>query len=155
MTCINFKKIQTLFYKLKKSKLLKQLKKSIENPDDYLQHYNTFLSIFKKYKGKKYDGDKLEEMFNNFIMSKGLKKIEEVVEELKLRDEVKNDNYVVLEIRNRIENTEEQMRTLQELVIKTVEDNKKLKNLVTEKLKFLNNLNEKKQVRNRTTISTN
>ena len=139
-------------YRLRKSKLLKKLGK-MDNPDSYLEVYESFLSIFKDYKQDKYDEDKINEMFDNFLLSKGLKKIESIILELESRKQVKDDNYIVMEIRQRMEGLEEQFRNLQELTIKLSESNKEMKKLVNEKLKILNNLTGKKQSRNRTTIS--
>ncbi len=146
------RRFKTIIYRLRKSKLLKKLGK-MDNPDSYLEVYESFLSIFKDYKQDKYDEDKINEMFDNFLLSKGLKKIESIILELESRKQVKDDNYIVMEIRQRMEGLEEQFRNLQELTIKLSESNKEMKKLVNEKLKILNNLTGKKQSRNRTTIS--
>ena len=148
------RKLKTFTYRLKKSKLLKKLGKLSDNPDSYLEVYESFLSIFKDYKQDKYDEDKINEMFDNFLLSKGLKKIESIILELESKKQVQDDNLIVMEIRNRMDNLEESQRNLQELVIKLTENNKETKKLVMEKLKILNNVTKKKQSRNRTTIST-
>ena len=146
------RKCKTLMYRIHKSKLLKKLSK-MDNPDSYLEVYEEFLLLFKGYKEPKYDIDKINDMFNNFLASKGLRKIEEIILELNSKKQVAKDNYIVIEIRQRMENLEESQRTLQELVIKLTENNKETKILVMDKLKILNNITKKKQSRNRTTIS--
>ncbi len=146
------RKFKTFMYRIRKSKLLKKLGK-MDNPDSYLELYEEFLLIFKSYKQDKYDIEKINDMFNNYLASKGLRKIEEIILELNSKKQVKDDNYIVLELRQRMNNLEESQRTLQELVIKLTEDNKSIKILVMDKLKILNNITKKKQSRNRTTIS--
>ncbi len=146
------RKLRTITYRLRKSKLLKQLGKTLDNPDNYLELYESFLSIFKDYKQDKYDEDKINEMFDNFLASKGLKKIEDIITELEERKVVTNDNYIVLEIRNRMDGLEEQFRNIQELVLKLSENNKLTKTLVMDKLKILNNVTNKKQSKKRFTI---
>ncbi len=89
----------------------------MNNPDSYLEFYESFLLIFKDYKQDKYDEDRLNDMFDNFLLSKGLKKIESVILELESRKQVQDDNYIVMELRNRMESIEESQRNLQELVI--------------------------------------
>ena len=146
------RKLKTIAYRFRKSKLLKQLGKTIENPDSYLELYESFLSIFKDYKQEKYDEDKINEMFDNFLLSKGLKKIESVILEIESKKKVQGDNFIVMEIRGRMESIEDQFRNLQELTIKLTESNKETKKLVMEKLKILNNVTNKKQSKKRFTV---
>ena len=146
------RKLKTIAYRFRKSKLLKQLGKTIDNPDNYLELYESFLSIFKDYKQDKYDEEKINTMFDNFLLSKGLKKIESVILELESRKQVQGDNFIVMEIRGRMDSLEEQFRNLQELVIKLSEENKQTKTLVMDKLKILNNVTKKKQSRKRFTV---
>ena len=146
------RRFKTIAYRFRKSKLLKQLWKTVENPENYLELYESFLLVFKDYKQDKYDEEKINEMFDNFLLSKGLKKIESVILDIESRKHVQGDNYVVMEIRGRMESIEEQFRNLQELTIKLTESNKETKILVMEKLKVLNNVTNKKQSKKRFTV---
>ena len=57
-------KCNSLSYILKRSKLLKKLAKSIDNPDNYISIYQQLVDLFSSYKSKRYDDKYLQYLDN-------------------------------------------------------------------------------------------
>lgn len=134
--------LKTIWYKLKKSKFVKELMK-VDNPEDYINKYNLFKEHYSKYKEGKYEPNKIEEMLGNYLKSKGLKRIEEVLKELDIKQKIIEDSNIINKLTERITKLELNINELQDLVLATLQDNKNLK----EKFKTLNLLNFKKTMK--------
>lgn len=140
-------------YKLKKSNLLKKLIKEIDNPDTYIVIYQEFLDYFKSKNKDDKTEEEITDMFNSYLKGKGLKVIEEVLDEIQSRKKVTDDNFVVLELQQNYQEISKSMMDLQELVLKSVEEIKGIKNQVTMRMKMLNNLTNKRQPKVRSSIT--
>ncbi len=126
-------KCSTIMYKISRSKLMKQLIKEASNPDNYVKVYQQLIDLFTSYKHKRYNEETIKKILDLYIEKKGLEKVEDKLEELELRREVRDDNYVVLELKQNIDNLNRKMIDLQELVIKSVDENKNLRNAISNK----------------------
>lgn len=133
----------TIFYKISRSKLIKKLGKSLENPDTYLSIYEELKGLFTGYKSKKYNDETIKKILDLYLEKKGLSNIDKILEEIEIRKEVKEDNYILLELKQDIEVLNRKMIDLQELVIKSVDDNKNLQK------KLMNNVNNHRRIRNK------
>lgn len=141
-------------YKLKKSKLLKKLIKEMDNPETYIVIYQEFLDYFSSnYKDDKTE-EEITEMFNSYLKSKGLKLIEDVLNEIQSKIKVEDDNYIVLELQKNYEDIKNRMIELQELVLKSVQEIKGIKSQVSLRMKSLNQLSNKRQPKLRSNITT-
>ena len=136
-------KCSTIMYKISRSKLLKQLAKEIDNPDNYVAIYQQLVDLFSGYKSKKYNEETITKMLDLYLEKKGLNKISDVLEELEQKKEIREDNYVVLELKQDVDELNRKMLDLQELVIKSVEDNKNLRN------KISNSTNSHRRIRHK------
>ena len=134
-----FKLIKSLFYKIYKSRFIKELLK-VDTPEDYIEKYNAFKDYYSKYKEGKYDKEVIEEMLGAYLKSKGLKKIEEVMRELDIKNKILEDSNIINKLIERIDKLETNTNDLQELVLAVLQENKHLK----EKFNTLNMLNWKK-----------
>ena len=126
-------KCSTIMYKISRSKLMKQLIKEAGNPDNYVNVYQQLIDLFTSYKHKRYNEETIKKILDLYIEKKGLEKVEDKLEELELRREVRDDNYVILELKQNIDNLNRKMIDLQELVIKSVDENKNLRNTISNK----------------------
>ena len=142
--------LKSLFYKIKKSRFIKELTK-LDNPEDYVNKYNLFKQYFLDYKKGRYDPDKIEEMLGNFLKSKGLKRIEDVLKEIDIKEQIIKDSNIINKLTERITKLESNVNELQDLVLATLQDNRNLK----EKYKTLNLLNYKKTMKSRGKFTTN
>jgi len=113
---------KSFFYKFKKSKFIKKLSKSIDADKTYLQIYEDFLSIFKDYKQDRYDQQELNNLFDNYITSKGLKSISEVMSEILQQDQINIDNYVLKELKDKYDDLNDRLEEVQELIVKNTEN---------------------------------
>ena len=142
--------LKSLFYKIKKSRFIKELFKSLDSPEEYLNNYALFKEYYLDYKKGRYDTEKIEEMLNNYLKSKGLKKIEEVMRELDIKNKILEDSNIINKLIDRIDKLETNTNDLQELVLAVLQENKHLK----EKFNTLNMLNWKKTTKSRGKFTT-
>ena len=126
-------KCSTIMYKISRSKLMKQLIKEVGNPDNYVSIYQQLVDLFSSYKGNRYNEETIKKILDLYLEKRNLKNINKVVEELELKREVREDNFVILEIKQNYEELNRKMIDLQELVLKSVEDNKVLRNTISNK----------------------
>ena len=140
-------KCNSISYILKRSKLLKQLAKSIDNPDNYISIYKQLVDLFSIYKSNRYDEEVILRMLDLYLEKKGLNKISQILNELDKKREIKEDNYVVLELKQNYEEVNRKMTDLQELVLKSVEDIKIIQQKVNNKVRILNTFSNKKEQR--------
>ena len=129
-------KCSTIMYKISRSKLLKKLAKELDNPDNYVAIYQQLVDLFSGYKSKKYNEDTIKKMLDLYLEKKGLNKINDVLEEIEMKQNISRDNYVVLELRQDMSELNRKMTELQELMIKKLEENKSVHNKL---LKVKNN----------------
>ncbi len=137
MTCFG-----SLGHKIYKNKMIKQLRKSLEEPETYIELYNKFLEHFKEYDDKTAECD-VEEIFNHYLKSKGLKIIGDITREIMMKTIVEEDNIIVLEIQQNVNELNEQMINLQEMMIKNLDNTKDLRKRVNYKMAMMEKMDKK------------
>ena len=142
----------SLSYILQRSKLLKELAKAIDNPDTYISVYQQLVDLFSMYKSNRYNEEIILKMLDLYLEKKGLNKIAQILEDIENKEQVKEDNYVIRELKQDISELQRKMVELQELVIKSVEDNKNIQQKVNNKVRILNVKKERK-VRSKAVVS--
>lgn len=133
MVCLRI--LKTIPYKKIKSKYLKQLTKALDNPNTYLRLYQEFYQKFRKYKEGKYEIEDLPELFESLLTSKHLRQLEDILKEIDTKKNIiKEDNIVILTLREKINELEKRHSELQEFILKINKDMKNIDENVDMKL---------------------
>lgn len=139
------------FYRFQKHKYVKKLLNLLEKPSEYLDIYNEFLELYRRRKERKekYKDVNIEELFNSYLVSKGLKKIDEVITEIELRDRILKDKNNLLTFQKRLDKIEGLVENLQEQVIVVLKENQSFKDRMRN-----TNMLSNKTIKSRSKISS-
>lgn len=140
MSCLNNRKFRKLRRRIKN-----KMRKVTDNPTEYLNKVNELNILYCMYKGD--DRQERNKKIDGYLISKGLLSIGEIEEERKSREDIKEDNKYVKEVRELYEDMNNKLIELQEYVVLNVEDMKKTRILVQKKIRILSQISESKRIK--------
>lgn len=148
--------LSTFKHRKSTKKFLKKLGGLLDQPETYLKILNEFWDKYMKYKDKRYSNTQIEELMDKLLESNGYRLRDDIMKELETkRNVIRPDNFIILELKQRIEIMEDRYRDLQSFVLKEKEDLTEYKMNTENKILMLKNkteIKEKRRFKNRTRI---
>ena len=122
-------------FKRLRRQLIKEMRKVVDNPNEFIKHIDSLQLLYYRF----FDDEttKTDRRVEGYLQTKGLPTMIDIQGVLQMRQQIKEDNLVVIEYTDKVDAMEIQISDLQEYVVLQVSEMKTLRNQVQKKLRVL------------------